>query len=378
MNMTTLEVVFSAVDSLYFRGSRPHAAAGASALTSVFPPPASTFSGAVRTRLGDALGLDWNALGDGVYHHTGPELDGVDIERLIGTADDTGLLHFGAPLVRKGGEPLYPVPAVLLKAESGLVKMELGNAVHTDLGHVRLPRLPDGIQSAKPLEDCWLSATGMQRFLNGDLPEPEHIVAKNQLVQYEQRLGIGREVSTGTVMSGLLYQTEHLRLEPDVDFTITVTLPELAAKRLLEDISHNPLQRFGGEGRMAELTADTVEQARALPSPGGNPELLTLLTDMLPDGKPDPAPLPGFSATTVEGVACWIELYLLSVASGKPRRIGGWDIRHNRPRPVQSYIPAGSCFYVRAVNATDQLQQLHGKQIGRQTDFGLGTLLCAA
>lgn len=384
MSQMTLEVAFSAVDSLYFRGSRPHAAAGASALASEFPPPPSTFSGTLRTRLGDALGLDWSALKEGVYTQSGPVLDGVDLKRLMGSADDTGLLEFGAPVLRKAGQRLFPVPAVVLKNDQGLLRMLVGDAVETDLGYVHLPMLPEGVQNAKPLDDCWLTEKGMQQFLKGEVPGADQLVEKGQVVQYESRLGIGRDARLGTVMSGLLYQTEHVRLAPDVDLVIRVTLPAPAANVLLESITEQPLQRFGGEGRMAELRASVVDETPPLPPAASNTELLMLLTDMLPEHNFSEAPLPGFTPTTLDGVKCWqgeiagVSLYLLCVASGKPRRFGGWDIRHNRPRPVQSYIPAGSCFYVRPVNPGEDLKPIHGKQIGRRTDFGFGTLVCAA
>ena len=385
MTAITLEIAFASVDSLYFRGSRPHAAAGASALTSDFPPPATTFSGSIRTRLGDALGMDWAALRKGVYRQTGPELHDTDLASLMGTADDTGLLEFSAPNVRINGQPLYPVPSVLMKADRGLIKMSLGNAVRTDLGNVRLPVLPEGVHNAKPMDNCWLTHKGMQQYLKGDVPGPDQIVNRDQLVHFESRLGIGRDAHLGTVMSGLLYQTEHLRFEPDVDFTIRVTLPRSAAALLQESIRTNPLQRFGGEGRMAALSATTVEQRSVTLAAPAQPSVLMLLADMLPQNNFKEAPLPGFVPTTLEaGVTCWegsiegVSLYRLGVASGKPRRFGGWDIRHNRPRPIQSYIPAGSCFYVQPKGSEDDLRALHGKQIGRRTDFGFGTLLCAA
>jgi len=380
MTMTTLEVAFSAVDSLYFRGSRPHASAGAS----IFPPPPGTFAGALRTRLGDVLGLDWSAFNRGSCRSRRALPDGLDLASLMGTEDDTGLLEFSAPVVRKDGKPLYPMPAVLLKTDAGVVKLELGSAVRTDLGHVRLPALPEGVRNARPLDGCWLTADGMQQFLNGGVPEQGHIIEKDQLVRHECRLGIARDQARGTVRPGMLYPADHLRLAPDVDFAIRVTLPGAAAELLLDDIRRNPLQRFGGEGRMAGLTASVVDPERLLPEPAANPGLLTLMTDMLPDETGDLLPLPGFRRTTVDGVDCWqgeidgTGVYVLSVASGKARRIGGWDIRNNCPRPVQSYLPAGSCFYVRPVNGGDSLQELHGRQIGRRTDFGFGTILCAA
>jgi CRISPR-associated protein Cmr3 len=170
-----------------------------------------------------------------------------------------------------------------------------------------------------------------------------------------------------------------------VEFSIRVTLPRSAAALLQESIRTNPLQRFGGEGRMAALSATTVEQRSVTLAAPAQTSVLMLLTDMLPQHNFKEAPLPGFVPTTLEaGVTCWegsiegVSLYLLGVASGKPRRFGGWDIRHNRPRPIQSYIPAGSCFYVQPKGLEDDLRALHGKQIGRRTDFGFGTLLCAA
>jgi len=385
MTTTTLEVVFGAVDSLYFRGSRPHAAAGASALISDFPPQATTFSGSIRTRIGDALGMDWAALRKGVYRQTGPELHDTDLASLMGTADDTGLLEFSAPNVRINGQPLYPVPSVLMRADRELVRMSLGNAVRTDLGFVRLPVLPESVHNAKPIDNCWLTHKGIQQYLNGGVPGADQIIRRDQLVQFESRLGIGRDARLGTVMSGLLYQTEHLRLEPNVEFSICVTLPSSAAALLQESIRTNPLQRFGGEGRMAALSSTTVEQRLIALDAPAQPNILMLLTDMLPQSDFKEAPLPGFVPTTLaDGVKCWegsiegISLYVLGVASGKPHRFGGWDIRHNRPRPIQSYIPAGSCFYVQLKSSGDDLRALHGKQIGRRTDFGFGTLLCAA
>lgn len=381
MNRMTLEVTFTAVDSLYFRGTRPYAAAAGA---SIFPPSPGTFAGAVRARLGDALGLDWNAFNRGICRHSRSLPDGLDPAELMGTADDTGLLEFGAPVIRKGGEPLYPMPSVLLRSDRGLVKMELGPAVRTDLGYIRLPVLPEGGSGARPLDNCWLTAAGMQQFLEGGIPDATHIVEKPDLVRHEPRLGIARNQSVGTVIPGMLFQTDHLRLAEDVDFAIRVTLPAAAAELLQEDIANNPLQRFGGEGRMAALTAAVVDPAEALPVPGDSPSLLVLLTDMLPGPGAANTPLPGFQATSVDGVDCWvgatdgIEFYVLSVASGKPRRVGGWDIRNNRPRPVQSYVPAGSCFFVRPVHEPVQLKQLHGRQIGQRTDFGFGTLLCAS
>ena len=382
-----LEIRFTAIDTLYFRGSRPHSAAGASALQSEFPPSVATFIGAVRTRLGDAIGLQWSELREEkgeVYSQSNQTFAGLDAASLIGGSENTGMLAFSEPFIVKQGKRLYSAPAALLATQEGCLRLHLGEPVETDLGKVRLPELPAGVATAKPLEDTWLTHAGMQRFLNGKLPEKEDIVALTDLTAFESRLGIGRNIMAATVEAGLLYQTEHLRLKDDVSFAVKVSLPVKAADVLTQSIEHHPLQRFGGEGRMVALSVESADSPELSLLAPKAPNALVLITDMLPDRVAGPVPLLGFVATRHQGIDCWegelhgIAVRIISMASGKAIKRGGWDIRHNRPRSVQTFVPAGTCFYAEAINAADSLCKLHGKQIGRRTDSGYGTLVCAA
>lgn len=383
MDKVDIEVFFSAVDSFYFRGSRPHSAAGASRLASDFPPAVSTLVGSIRTRLGDALQVDWSRLTEkSGQAHSDQRFEGLDVGQLIGSSQDTGELNFGAPVLYKGAQRLYPVPAVLLQtSEEQLTRLVLGDAVRCDLGHVRLAQLPTGVANAKPIENAWLTEEGLQRFLNGELPKKQHIVQQSDLFHHEERLGIGRNVQLATVKSGLLYQTEHVRLAPDVEIGIRVRLPKIVLTPFVESIAQQPLQRFGGEGRMAYLRVEKGISPKKL-STDKPVRLLMLLTDMLADTDFAQQPISALQRTQHQGIDCWegklngIAVRLWSVVSAKTRRIGGWDVRHNRPREVQSYIPAGSCFFIEAMD--DQtLNVLTGHQLGRCTDFDFGTLVCA-
>src|SRR5690554_6339646 len=232
MSEVQVEVFFSAVDSLYFRGSRPHSAAGASTLSSEFPPSVSTLSGTLRTRLGDALNVRWHEITElSGKASSSQEYAGINLAELIGSSQDTGMLGFSEPRLYKNAQRLYPVPAVLLQDSTGkIVRMELGNTVKCDLGNVRLPKLPKGVVHAKPIENSWLTEAGLKLFIQGQLPKEEHIVKAADVLSYESRLGIGRDVSLATVKPGLLYQTEHVRLEDDVEFSIVITLPEAVAQ----------------------------------------------------------------------------------------------------------------------------------------------------
>lgn len=379
MSKVTLEVSFAPIDTLYFRGSRPHSAAGASALPSDFPAPVATIVGTVRTRLGDALGVDWREWQTNLSEKPAAH---AAIAELIGSAEDTGLLEFSAPTLVREGVRLFRTPAVLLRSENALVRLQPGEPVRCDLGHVRLPSLPAGVVAARPLENTWLTMQGMKTFMAGQLPDRNDVVSLGDLVEYESRLGIGRNVRLATIESGLLYQTEHLRLAPGVVFSVQVRLPEQAASELMDSIKVNPLQRFGGEGRMVELSARIADSPVDLPVPA-HIGLLVLLTDMLPSENPTPALLPGFVRVNHHGIDCWqgelngIAVRIVAVVAGKALARGGWDMQRNAPKPVQTFIPAGSCFFVEPVESGASLAPLHGLSVGRNTFAGAGTLACA-
>lgn len=93
-------ITFEALDSLFFREAKPFNAGEGGFLDSQFPPPAQTLSGAIRTAIGEAEGIDWQ--------------DKTAVARLVGTTDDPAPLSFAGPYLLKGGKRLYPVPLNLL------------------------------------------------------------------------------------------------------------------------------------------------------------------------------------------------------------------------------------------------------------------------
>lgn len=96
---------FSAIDTLFFRESRPMESIGGSELGSVFPPPPRTLIGAIRTALGEAEQVDWSKFEEQSDHF---------LRNLIGYADDLGSLSFDGVWVHYKGERLYPMPSNLI------------------------------------------------------------------------------------------------------------------------------------------------------------------------------------------------------------------------------------------------------------------------
>ncbi len=393
---------FEALDSWFFRESRPHGSMGDSELGSVYPPPPRTVAGAVRFLMGETIGIDWAAFGrgDGTRHRLGR---GLDLRREIGLGDDLGRLRLGAgrlARLKAGDAPehLFPAPGCLVarRRPAGppeLYRLRIGDAAECDLGRVRLPVVDQ--PGARPLKGVWLTRDGLSAALQGSIPEPEQLVESEVLFREEPRLGIGRENSRRTAKQGLLYQCRHIRPAENLVLEVSVTgadhrLLELARtyqrgteQRPSAGSSASRFVRFGGEGRLAAITIrDGEPPLPAAPSPGPGTQglILCLLTaaDLGDSWLP-----PGFEPRDHAGITIWhgelsgIPLALHSAALGKPVREGGWDLARRSPRPVQSLMPAGSAWYCTVRNETPlstAITELHGIHIGEGTALGRGQL----
>ena len=376
MNSDNTTWRFKAIDTWFFRESRPHDSAGGSQLGSHFPPPARTLAGAIRTLIGEINGVDWEDFNSNEHNPVRP---------LIGHSDTFGPLSFQGPwLFHDEKQRLYPVPAFLLEKEQDGEKhylhLDIGDPVHCDLGHVRLPALKPEHAGARPLQDQWLTAQGLRDALCGRAPAPSEVIDASQLFHSEPRLGIARDNNTRTALDSLLYQTTHIRPKPALSVEMDVTgmtdkQPEKNKKYLL---------RLGGEGRMAE--AQVLQQNTQNPHPDihlfrQRRLILVLLTPAYlnnPQGLPDDAATPAMSA---QGDACWklnindVALTIHSAVLGKTQREGGWNMARHKPRPVRSLIPAGSAWYCSlddGMEIEEAITRLLNAQIGEQGERCLG------
>ena len=374
---------FTPFDTWFFRESRPQGSIGSSELASVFPPPVRTLLGAVRTAIGDAWhskhGSNWRDF---------EKLDGL--KALIGYADDLGPLHCTGPWLTLKGERLYPAPATLMTKDDIYFSLTLGSPVHCDLGKVHLPAFPvavkglDNLAGAKPATNCWLTSAGWHAILAGETPTDEHVVHAHDLFQEEPRLGIGRDNARSSVMQGLLYQTRHLRLYPDVGVELELAgLPENLLEKI--ELHGNQVIRLGGEGRQAALSISPAPARVALACNAPPPSPQAILYNLTPVtcAAELPAGVPlGFKPATHKGFDCWegqllgVELRILSISCNRPLREGGWNMASHQSRPVESLLPAGSALYVEAINGDpNTLLCLHQQCCSKDAALGRGHLL---
>lgn len=362
---------FEAVDTLFFKESRPIEAVGGAQLQSVFPPPARTLVGAIRTAIGEAVGVDWRAYGTDARH---------PLRALMGDAQHLGPLSFQGPVLERDGQRLFPVPLAVLAAQGprGMTFTRLrpsDTPVDCDIGRVRLPVKATALDGAKPMEGKWMTQQGLERFLRGEAPRAQDLIAVAELLSHEDRLGIGRNVQTGSVVEGLLYQTRHIRPRPGVRVGMSVSglvLPELPMAGLA---------KLGAEGRMAHWQR---ADAAAVPAAKGalTRALVVLLTHArfgrgwLPDGlaavtQPD-------GSTAWEGKMQGVDVRLLCAVTGKPVREGGWDLASHAPRAMDSLVPAGSCYFLECLEPGVDAQRLVKGAWGLDTQWGRGEIAVGA
>ena len=377
--MTTKQWCFEPFDTWFFRESRPLDTISGTELSSLFPPPARTILGAIRSLIGENKQVNWKNYHPKKYPDLYKEIGGPD-------DDDFGQLELKGPFLIYQEQRLYPVPLFLMEKEGHFHYLQIGKPVDCDLGkQVRLPKLEE--PGAKPLDKAWITECGLKKVLKGELPDnsAHDIIRQPKLFQPEPRLGIARDKNSRTIQEGLLYQSQHLRMTQDIKIGAIV-------KGIREDLhpSTKERTRFGGEGRLAsvEVTDHILSPPKVqnIPSKGHNLLLMLLTPADLGCEKESWLPTPHFKKVErqINGKSCtvWevnlngVELSIISAVLGKAIREGGWNLRKHCPRPLKSLVPAGSVWFCKVKDDLGSaIDKLQGVQVGNETALGRGELI---
>lgn len=379
-----IEIIFTQLDTWFFKESRPMESIGGSQLGSVFPPSPATLSGAIRSAIGELLGIDWKR-----YHQNETQRLRLEVDpyEVIGDGERTGSVTFGYPsiIVQKNNKwsALVPAPIDLMKNNSGdIVTLEVPKEpVRCDIGTVRLPALPRSKNTddkvAKPLEGCWLTQHGWNEYRNGRAVTQEHVVNIDELVSREPRIGIARNNKLGTSIDGMLYQTEHLRVRnqkfADVGLKVLVHgLPACVEELLINELS---AVRLGGEARMALVEVNKASIANLEAVKLKRTHKLVFRTPAYFESETGWLPADATKVNKDNHDVFQFELNGKSVnlvcqVSDKPIQIGGWDYKLKQPKPLRSFLPAGSCWYL---HSEEPLTNSDVQKIGKLTQFGYGS-----
>lgn len=382
----TKEWLLEPLDTLFFRGGKTMNKGEGGFIESIFPPTPETMQGVVRSSVL-------------LSHCDEPELfskkecdknlcakvKNCVIRKNIGTPDagEYGALDLHGPyIVKRVGVNKYhryfPAPLDLVKekhinegqADRRLFSLVPSDAaLRCDMGNVRLPAKPDGTgYGAFSLAEGWIREDALCAYLNqNSLPDDKDekkggnggFVEANKIFEREPRVGIARDNATHAVEDGMLYAIQQIRFSKD--FMIGVRVSGL-------DDSLTPkgfATKFGGEGKICRLdTPNYLDKAQDVIVTQGKRIKMVLLQPADFNGSWRPSEFKetecnfkGEMTTCWEGELNTVRLRLLSACTGKPVRIGGWDMAKSHGKsgksyikPMKCFVPAGSVYFFEALS----------------------------
>lgn len=363
----TKEWLFKPADTLFFRNGLPFGEGHSVYIKSIFPPTPESMQGIVRSS---------------VLHTecTSPALmechlckSRCNIPAHIGdSSSNMGKLKLSGPYLIKDKQRYFPIPSdIMTMTKRIFVLRPSKKPVECDIGLIHLPDKPADCEHFEPVGG-WISVSGMQRYLEGDVPDDSHFLCNNQIFKNDYKVGIKRENETHTAEEGNLYSISLIRLKEDISIAVFVDgIPDN-----LEPPSPF-LTKFGGEGKICKVEINngiTPLVAKDMNLSVKKDELvkLVLLSPAYFGGTWYPE---GFTKKQINGATCWegnisgTKMRLISACIDKPYKIGGWDLKEGKSKPIRSFIPSGSVFYLNALeNNTIPTEGKIGNM--QQTGFG--------
>ena len=356
-NTKTLGINLEPLDVLFFRDGRPLEAA--TRVSSGLPGP-QTAAGAMRTFLLKEAGCDFNKLGNDIKGGKDGKKPLSFAEAADAQGDKVGAvarIRFSGPWLSQGGQPVFPMPAVLRQIkddDSGaLIRLAPCNGPVPGWKPPFPNMLPLWSRKKEPLASVpgFLTLEGLESFLQGKVPDRAHIVDQEKLYGHDPRTGIGVDPKSLISQEGLIYALEFLAMQKGVGFYLEVSGTPEALKPLE---SENPLDLpLGGEGRRVSISNGTVTWPAVKPAHNEN-SLLMLLTPGFFDG---PIPSAILSDT---------------IAAAVPGEVGvsGWDMAKKGPKPCRFAAMAGSIYFLN--QKFNNNQNPPGKSLCNEEDAQLG------
>lgn len=195
----------------------------------------------------------------------------------------------------------------------------------------------------------YLTLTGLQKYLEGGVPDDGDWYTADELFARELRTGIVVNPDRLTTETSQMYGIEFLALRKELCQSVSgknsslrnlclygeVLVPDDQAATEFKDVAP-PVLPLGGEGRLAEL--QVMKTPVIWPAPSSATNVFVLLS---------PVPLEQASSACGPVPGAWKSGNVVRAASfGTPLAISGWDLVARGPKPTRFFAPAGSVFFV--------------------------------
>jgi len=298
---------FTPVDTLFFRGAQPMNLGENHTVSHIFPPPARTLSGALRTAVLITNGISFEDYGNGKAS--------AEIYASIGQAGKTAPFNLIGPLFMLESDVYVPAPYSWFTEKDKDKNKENGKVKVVKGRHLKSRMLKSEVHQliwAKGEKGDMVSLGGMW-IKKQDLHSAERMIevkTSEEFFENEPRTGIALEKNR-KVREGHLYSFNHARLKKDVCifFGTDRTLP----------LKDSGVLKIGAEQRFGWYEKLNDKDDMRFPDEGN---LYLSLSNM--EG----------SEEANDSV----------VATGKILYYGGWDLKTGFHKPMQGFFPAGTVF----------------------------------
>ncbi len=365
------------VDVLFFRDSRPFGRGSEHFTKSIFPPSPQTLYGALRTKVLEDLGCDYEQYKNGnfVFSNT-DSVNRIGIEKIkeeVGTVSKPGSFTLKGPFLFCKNNTIYlKLPADIKRVSEKFMVLQPFNwsdfNVQTDLE--LLNKFPH-INIDEPIKDeeGFISLKEFTKYLLCE--EISEVKNQKDIFNFEMRTGIGVDSEVNITKEGLLYTMGFVRLNKN--WSLCAKIENLSA------LAESGFIKFGGANRICEyskLSEDPfkfyyaeIDKIKSLIKENKKFKIV-LLTPALFDKGWIPG---GFEMQKGN-----VRIKLISATIGRPDNISGWDLAKKKAKPLRRLVPAGSVYYFELLEGgVDELfKEMNFVNFSDENqNFGFGTIL---
>lgn len=354
-----MKIKIDAIDTLFFKDGKPFTMGEEVWASSMFPPPPSVIYGALRSH----------------YFGLHPET----ISKANSEEDPTKGLVLNFFGIAVDGEVMFPTPLDLLfrkdaeSDENNLIKTELVEFNGVSNYAYKYHLQSEQKEKVDSVSGSYLKIDSINDYLSKD-DKPLKALPLSQFISDEPKTGIGRSNSTRSAEDGKLFRTGMKRPSVkkesgEIKLSFIVDFSGL-------DLPADGIMKLGGEGKAATYaTFDGYKLPELPPSIAAHDateaelKLYFVSHSIFETGSKLPDELIASLGGTVEVKAS---------ATGRAVNIGGFDLKHNKPKQMKKAIPAGSVYFLKITNPDyNKIKSLNGSNLSavEYAKQGFGTVL---
>lgn len=342
---------FTPYDTLFFRGGKPFTMGDDNWSDFIFPPNPSTLYGAVRSWL--------------IFEKGGlKDFKEGNFKDDLGTVEEKGRLKIKGPfLTNKNNSLLFPLPLDLVvrknvnnKEKTLTHRLSMLGKKEVFISDYNLKNILIAKDNNLTEADGFLDGLYFKEYLEGK--QLVRLTPKNEIFLLEPKIGIARDKGTKTTKKRCIYNIPMIRLIEDVSIVFKIEGVNASSSQFS--------MRFGGEGKIVKVekienSFDKEIEDIKVESKDRIFKLYLATPAIFKKGY-----IPEWiDENSFEGEYQNIKLKLICCVIGKSSSIGGWDIAHNRPKPMYRAVPAGSVYYfeIRSGNLENVKKLFHFQNI---------------